>query len=157
MPRSTTTHHDPPLSKTYPPPPTTTHHHPQLPTTSQNMSTTTHHHPPPSISTHHQPKYVHHHPLPPTTSQNISTTTHYHPKHIHHYLPFPKKWTTTPQKSKYIHIWPPLDIALTVSFSSKCNIPFRDGDFFVIKFWSVRFSNSKFLLHSILFTVFKIF
>ena len=29
--------------------------------------------------------------------------------------------------------------------------------FCVIKFWSVRFSNSKFLLHSIHFTIFKIF
>ena len=103
--------HDPPLSKIHPPPPTTTHHHPQLPTSSQNMSTTNHHQ------------------QAPTTSQNISTTTHHHPKLIHHYLPFPKKWTANPQKSKYIHIWPPLDIALTVCFSSKCNIPFRDGDF----------------------------
>ena len=71
--------------------PTTTHHHPQPLTTIQNTSTTT----------HQQPKYVHHHPPPakihpppPTTSQNISSTT-YH---------FPKKWTTIPQKSKYIHI-----------------------------------------------------
>ena len=123
----------------------TIHHNPPRPTTIQNISTTTHNHPPPSTtthqqpkyvhhqppstSTHHQPKYVHRHPPPPTTSQNISTTTHHHPKLIHHYLPFPKKWTTTPQKSKYILIWPPLDIALTVCFSSKCNIPFRDGDF----------------------------
>ena len=71
--------------------PTTTHHHPQPLTTIQNISTTT----------HQQPKYVHHHPPPakihpppPTTSQNISSTT-YH---------FSKKWTTIPQKSKYIHI-----------------------------------------------------
>ena len=67
--------------------------------------TTTHHHPPPSTTNHHQPKY------------------------IHDYLLFPKKWITTPQKPKYSHIQPPVNIALTVSFSSKCNIPFRDGDF----------------------------
>ena len=47
---------------------------------------------------------THHHPPSLTASQNISTTTHHQPKHIHHYLPFPKKWATAPQKPKYIHI-----------------------------------------------------
>ena len=31
-------------------------------------------------------------------------TTHHQPKYIHYYLPIPKKWTTTPQKPKYIQI-----------------------------------------------------
>ena len=95
--------------------------------------TTIHHDPPPSTTTHRQPKYIHHHSPPPTTSQNISTTTYYHsppsitihhqPKYIHCHLSLPKKLTTTLQEPKYIHIQPPFDIALTVSFSSKCNIP----------------------------------
>ena len=50
---------------------------------------TTHHHPPPSTTTNH--------PTP-------STSTYHQPKYIHHYLPFPKKWITIPQKLKYIHI-----------------------------------------------------
>ena len=115
--------------------PTTTHHNPPRRATSQNIST----------STHHQPKYIHHDPLPPTTIHHypppakiyppLPTTTHHPPpakiyppppttgqKYIHHHLSLPKKWNTTPQKRKYIHILPPFDIALTVSFSSKCNI-----------------------------------
>ena len=75
------------------------------PTTSQNLFTKIHHYPP-----------------PPTTSQNISTTTHHQPKYIHHH---PKN-APPPSKSQFNII---LDIILTLSFSSKYNIPFRDGDF----------------------------
>ena len=66
--------------------------------------TTIHHDPPPAKICPPPPTTTHHHQLPPTTSQNISTTIHHQPKYIHHYLPFPKKWTPTPQKPKYIHI-----------------------------------------------------
>ena len=104
-PRPNTTHHDPPPAKIYPPPHTT----------SQNISTTTHYHPPPSTTTHHQPKYIHHHPPPAKIYPPLPTISQ---KMDHH-----------PAKAKiYSYIYP-LDIALTVSFSSKCNIPFRDGDF----------------------------
>ena len=58
---------------------------------------TTHHNPPRSTTIHHLPP-------PSTTSQNISTTTNHQPQYIHHYLSFPEKWITTPQKSKCIHI-----------------------------------------------------
>ena len=80
-------------------------HHPSRPTT-------THHNPPRPNTTHHDPPPAKIYPPPHTTSQ----------KYIDHHLSLPKKWTTTPQKRKYIHILPPFDIALTVSFSSKCNI-----------------------------------
>ena len=76
--------------------------------------TTTHHHLRPSTTTHD-------HPRPPTT-------IHHHPPPAKIYPPLPtisQKRTAIPQKPKYIL----LDIALTVIFSSKCNIPFRDGDF----------------------------
>ena len=59
-----------------------------------------------------------HHPQPPTTSQNTSTTTHYHPKNGPPLV-----------KAKIYYYKTPLDILLTVSFSTKCNIPFRGGDF----------------------------
>ena len=72
----------------------TTHHHPPPPTTSQNISTTSH---PPHP---HQPKYI------TTTRYNLppAISTHRQPKYIHCYLSLPKKWTTTLQKPKYIHI-----------------------------------------------------
>ena len=104
-------------------------HQPPRPTTSQSMST----------STHHQPKYVHHHPPP-------STTTHHQPKYTtttHHYLPFPKKWTTT----SFRHCF-------NSFFFFEMQYSFPWWRFCVIKFWSVRFSNSKFLLHSVHFTIF---
>ena len=108
---------------------TMTYHDPPPPTTIQNISTTTHHHPPPSTTSQNMSTTTHHYLPPPTNRQNISTTTHHQPEYIHDYLPFPKKSTSTPQKPKYIDIEPLLDIALTASFSSKCNISFRDGDF----------------------------
>ena len=81
------------------PQPTTMHHNLPTPTTNQNVSTTTQYHPPSAKI--YTPT--------PTTSKNISTTTYHFPKN-------------GPPPCKF-------DIALTVSFSSKWNIPFRDGDF----------------------------
>ena len=69
---------------------------------------------------------THHHPPPPTTSQNISTTTHHFPK-----------TGPPPRKSQNIFIYNLL-LALQYCF------PWRG--FCVTKFWSVRFSSSKFLL-----------
>ena len=99
------------------------------------------------------PKTIHHHPPPakicpppPTNSQNTSTTT-YHFQKIDH----------SPTKAKiYLYI-----ISFRHCFNSffffqmQYSFPWRR--FCVIKFWSVRFSNSKFLLHSVHFTIFKIF
>ena len=58
---------------------------------------TTHHNPPRRTTIHPHPPPAKIYPPPPTT-------THHQPKYIHHYLPFPKKWITTPQKPEYIHI-----------------------------------------------------
>ena len=141
-PRPTTIHHDPPPAKICPPPPTTTHHQPKY----------IHHHPPPAkiyppppTITHHQPKYIHHHPPPAKIYPPPSTTTHHH-------LPPNKKWTTTQQKPKYIHILVLLTLFLQFLFLQNAIFPW--WKFCVIKVWSARFSNSKFLLH---FTLFKIF
>ena len=84
----------------------------------------------------------------------MSTTTYHHrpPTKIHPPIPtISQKWTTTPQKPKYIHV----DIALSFFFfQMQYSFPWRR--FCGIKFWSVRFSKSKFLLHSVYFTIFKI-
>ena len=114
----------------------TTHHHPPPSTTtqpSQNISTTT----------HHQPKYIHPHPGPPTICQNISTTTQHQPKDIHHYPPFPKEWTITTQKLRYIiSFWH----CFNSFFFFETQHWFPSRRFCVTKFRSVRFSSSKFLL-----------
>ena len=129
---------------------------------------------PPPTTIHHQPKYIHHHPPPPTTSQNVSTTTHHdplpfttthhQPKYIHHHYPRPaKKYppppTTTqkmdhhPTKSKIYSYITSFWLCFSKFFFFKIQYFFPWRRFWVIKFWSVCFSNSKFLLH---FTIFKI-
>ena len=118
-----------------------------------NYATT--HHPPSSTTTHHQPKYIHH-PPPTTTSQNISTTTHHYwpPAKIH--LPPP---TTTqkidhhPAKAKVYSYVTSFCHCFNSFFFFEMQYFFLWWRFFVIKFWSVCFSNLRFLLH---FT-FKVF
>ena len=137
-----TTHHD--------------HHHPPPPTTSQNISTTTQHNLPSSTTTHHQPKYIHHDPPPSTASQNIFTSTHQHPPPATIYPPPPttltQKMDHHPAKARiysYITFWN----CFSSFFFFKMQYSFLWWIFYVIKFWSVCFSNLKFLLH---FTLFKI-
>ena len=108
------------------PPPTMIHHDLPPSTTTHHQQKYVHHHQPPTTTTHHQPKYMHHHPLPHTTSQNTSPTTYYFPKN-----------GPPPRKSQNIFIYNLL-LALQYCF------PWRR--FCVTKFWSVRFSSSKFLL-----------
>ena len=115
---------------------------------------TNNHDPPPSTTTHHQQKYIHHHPppakiypLPPTTSQNISTTIPNISQKMDHH----------PAKAKiYWHITS-FRHCFNSFFFLEMQYSFPWWRFCVIKFWSVRFSNSKFLLHSVHFTIFKIF
>ena len=101
---------------------------------SQIPSTITHHDPPPSTITHH-------HPPPPKIYLPTSTTT--------------RKMDLHPAKAKiysYIHInsfWH----SFNSSFFFEMQYTFSWKRFCVKKFWSVRFWNSKFLLH---FTIFKI-
>ena len=103
----------------------TTHHDPPWPTT-------IHYHPPPakihspSPTTNHQPKYMHHHRLPHTTSQNTSTNTYCFLKNG----PPRRK-----SQNKFIY---------NFLLALQCCFPWRR--FCVTKFWSVRFSSSKFLL-----------
>ena len=137
----------------------TIHHNPPRPTTIQNISTTTHNHPPPSTTTHQQPKYVHHQPP--------STSTHHQPKYINHhpppsktYPPLPtisQKMDRQPAKVKVYSYMTSFRHCFNSLFFFEMQYSFPWRRFCVIKFWSVRFSNSKFLLHSVLFTVFKIF
>ena len=120
---------------------------------------------PPPTTIHHRPKYVHHHPPPPTTSQNMSTF-HHQPKYIHHHPPPAKihpPLSTISQKMDHRPAKTKIYSQIT-SFRHCCNsffffqmqyfFPWRR--FCVIKFWSVHFSNSKFPLHSVHFTIFKI-
>lgn len=88
----------------------------------QNYATT-HINPPPTNS---QTISTTHHPLPPTTTQKVD----------HH-----------PAKSKIYSYITPFDIVLTVSFSLKYGKRPR----FCVKFWSVRFSDSKCLLRFMIF------
>ena len=99
---------------------------------------------------------THHDPPRSTTSQNISGTTHHQPKYIHHH-PAPAKIYPPPptisQKMNYHHAKAKI-YSYIVSFWHCFNsffffemqycFPWRR--FCVIKFWSVRFSSSKFLL-----------
>ena len=104
--------------------------------------TVIHHHPPPakiyspSTTNHHQSKYIHHHPPLLTTSQNTSTTTHHHPAKAKVY-----SYVTS-----FCHCF-------NSFFFFEMQYFFLWWRFFVIKFWSVCFSNLRFLLH---FT-FKVF
>ena len=94
-------------------------------------------------TTHHQPKYIHHHPPPakiypplPTISQKMD----HHPAKAKIY------WYITSFRHCFNSFF---------FFEMQYSFPWRR--FCVIKFWTVRFSNSRFLLHSVLFTIFKIF
>ena len=76
---------------------------------------TTHHDPPPSTTTHHQPKYVHHHPPPAKIYPPLPTISQ---KMDHH-----------PAKAKMYSYITSFRHCFNSFFSSKCNVPFRDGDF----------------------------
>ena len=82
---------------------------------------------PPPTTTHHQPKYICHHP-PPTT------TSHHHPKNG---LP--------PSKSQSIFIYSSFWYCFNSFFFFQMQYSFPWWRLCVIKFWSIRFSNSKFL------------
>ena len=105
--------------------------------------TTTHHDPPPSTTTHHQPKYVHHHPPPAKIYPPLPTISQ---KMDHH-----------PAKAKIYWYITPFRHCFNSFFFFEMQYSFPWWRFCVIKFWSVRFSNSKFLLHSAHFTILKIF
>ena len=98
------------------------------------------------------PTTIHHHPLSPTSSQNISTT-HQQPK-------YPPPPTTTPKmdhhlaKAKIYSYITSFGHCFNSSFFYKIRYSFTWRRFYVIKFWSIRFWNSKLLQH---FTIFKIF
>ena len=125
---------------------------------------TTHHDPPPSTTNSPLSKIY---PPPPTTSQNMSTTTHHQPKYIHHhpppakiYPPLPtisQKMDHHPAKAKIYSYITSFRHCFNSFFFFEMQYSFPWRRFCVIKFWSVRFSNSKFLLHSVHFTIFKIF
>ena len=94
--------------------------------------TTTHHHSPPSITTHRQPIYIHDHPPPAkiyppphTTSQKID----------HH-----------PAKAKIYSYITSFWHCFNSFFSIEMQYCFPWRRFCVTRFWSVRFSSSKFLL-----------
>ena len=104
---------------------------------------TTHHDPPPSTTTHHQPKYVHHHPPTAKIYPRLLTISQ---KMDHH-----------PTKAKIYWYITSFRHCINSFFFFEMQFSFPWWRFCVIKFWSVRFSNSKFLLHSVHFTIFKIF
>ena len=104
------------------------------------------HHPPAPTTIHQHPPPAKICPPPPTTSQNISTTTYHFPKN-----------GPPPRKSQNIFIYIPFRHCFNSFFFFEMQYSFPWRRFCVIKFWSVRFSNSKFLLHSVHFTIFKIF
>ena len=114
---------------------------------------TTHHHPPLA-------KICPPPPTPPTTSQNTSTTTHHHPPPANIYPPLPtisQKMDHHPAKAKIYWYITSFRHCFNSFFFFEMQYSFPWWRFCVIKFWSVRFSNSKFLLHSVHFTIFKIF
>ena len=103
--------------------------------------TTTHHHPPPSITIHHHPPPARIYPPPPST-------THHQPKYIYHHTPPTKKWTKI--YSSITSFWH----CFKSFFFYEMQYSFLWRRFCeILKFWSVCFSNSNFLLH---FTIFKI-
>ena len=155
------------------PPPFSTHNHPPQPTTTRHQPKYIHHDPLPPTTIHHYPPPAKIYPPPPTTSQNISTTTHYHPPPTtsqnistttHHrpevYPPPPitsQKMDHHPAKTKIYSYITSFWHCFNSFFFFEMQYSFPWRRFCVIKFWSVRFSNSKFLLHSVHFTIFKIF
>ena len=115
-------------------------HHPPPPTTSQNISTTSQNI---STTTHHQPKYIHHHPPPAKVYPPLPTISQ---KMDHHLA-----------KAKIYSYITSFRHCFNSSFFFEVHYSFPWQRFCVIKFWSVCFLNSKFLLHSVQFTIFKIF
>ena len=105
------------------------------------------HHPARPTIIHHHPPPAKIYPPPPTTNQNISTTTYHFSKNG----PPSRK-----NQNLFIYITSFWDCFNNIFFfEMQYSFPWRR--FCVIKFWSVRFSNSKLLLHSVHFTIFKIF
>ena len=139
--------------------------------------TTTHPHPLPSTTTHHQPKYIHHDPPRPTKIHHHSppakiypprpatiyhhpppptTTTYHHPPPAKIYPPLltnTQKMNQHPAQAKIYSYITSFWHCFSSFFFFKMQYFFPWQRFCVIKFWSVSFSNSKFLLH---FTIFKI-
>ena len=104
---------------------------------------TTHHHPPPSTTTHHHPKYVHHYPPPAKIYPPLPTISQ---KMDHH-----------PTKAKIYWYITSFRHCFNSFFFFEIQYFFPWWRFCLIKFWSVSFSNSKFLLHSVHFKILKIF
>ena len=104
---------------------------------------TTHHDPPPSTTTHHHPKYINHHPPP----AKIHPPLHAISQKMDHHSAKAKIYS---YKTSFRHYF-------NSFFFFQMQHSFSWRKFCVIKFWSVCFSNSKFLLHLVLFTIFKIF
>ena len=102
---------------------------------------TTHHDPPPSTT-------IHHHQPPAKIYPPAPTSTHHQPKYIYHHTPPPKKWIKI--YSYITSFWHCFNSFFF--YEIQYSIPWQR--FCMIKFWSVCFSNSKFLLH---FTILKIF
>ena len=108
--------------------------------------------PPPT--THHQPKYIHHHPPPAKMYHHYPlplTTIHQHVSPPKIYPPLPitsQKMDQQPTKAKiYSYVTSFWHCFNSVFFFEMWySFPWRR--FCVIKFWSVCFSNSKFLLYS---------
>ena len=115
------------------PPPTTTHHHPPPSKI----------YPPPSTTTHYQPKYVHHHPPPAKIYPPLPTISQ---KMDHH-----------PAKAKIYSYITSFRHCFNSFFFFEMQYSFLWQRFCVIKFWSVRSSNSKFPLYSVHFAIFKSF
>ena len=141
MPLPTTIHHHPTSAKIYPPPPTTTHHHPPpLTTTHQHPPPAKIYPPPPTTTAHHQPKYIHQNPPSAKIYPPLPTTSQ---KMDHH-----------PAKAKIYSYITSFRHCFNSSFFFEVHYSFPWQRFCVIKFWSVRFSNSKFLLHFAIFNVY---
>ena len=115
------------------PPPTTIHHHPPPAKVW----------PPPPTTIHHQPKYIHHLPPPAKIYPPLSTIS--------------QKMDHQPAKAEIYWYITSFRHCFNSFFFFEMQYSFPWWRFCVIKFWSVRFSNSKFLLHSVHFTIFKIF
>ena len=104
------------------------------------------HHPARPTIIHHHPPPAKIYPPPPTTNQIDPPLPTTFQKMDHH-----------PAKTKiYSYITSFWDCFNNIFFF-EMQYSFPWGRFCVIKFWSVRFSNSKLLLHSVHFTIFKIF
>ena len=98
---------------------------------------TTHHDPPLSTPTHHQPKYIHHHP---PLAKKYPPVPIIFQKMDHH----PAKAKIYPYTTSFRHYFNSFFF-----FKMQYSFPWRR--FCKIKFLLVRFSNSKFLLHSVTF------